>query len=210
MKYNFFDLDHTVTASRQKISPEMKDKLSTFDNVIIVSGASRLQMEYQLDGLKCEIMAQNGNDTSLWNRKLNKQQKNDILNHLSYFTEIGEDRLEDRGCQISYSFVGHHADPEIKKTFDPNGEKRRELLKKYPFKSRTVEIKIGGTTCLDYFPKGYNKGKNIEDYLKARRWKKKDCVYYGDALFEGGNDESVLGIIKCIKVEDPEDLLKKL
>lgn len=46
-----------------------------------------------------------------------------------------------------------------------------------------MEVKIGGTTCLDYIEKGKHKG---------------------------GNDESVIGICKTQAIENPAETLKIL
>lgn len=205
----FADLDNTICESRQKISKEMKKVLSKLD-LIVISGASREQMKLQLDGLKCEIMAQSGNDTSLWQNKLNKKEIIEIENHIHKFSNIYPDQLENRGCQIAFSFVGHHAEIENKKAFDPTRKIRKTLLKRIPFQSKTLICKVAGTTCLDYTKRDGTKGKNIEKWIKEKRLKKKDCVYFGDALFKGGNDESVKGVIKCVEVANPTDLLLKL
>ena len=115
------------------------------------------------------------------------------------------DLVEDRGAQISYSFVGHTEHIEKKEEFDPDKTKRKAILKKFPFRSKTVEVKIGGTTCLDFFAKGGHKGKNISALCKKMKWKKKDCLYVGDALFKNGNDESVIVVVPIKKVRDPKD-----
>jgi len=36
-------------------------------------------------------------------------------------------------------------------------------------------------------------------------WNKKGCLYIGDALFPGGNDETVVGVIETKSVRNPED-----
>ena len=41
-------------------------------------------------------------------------------------------------------------------------------------------------------------------------WKKEECVYFGDMLFPGGNDESVIGVIDTEAVENPDDTLNIL
>ena len=51
---------------------------------------------------------------------------------------------------------------------------------------------------------------NLKRYMKYHKLDPNECVYYGDALYKGGNDETVIGVMKCIKVKDPEDLIKKL
>lgn len=207
--YIFSDLDGTITDSRQKISQEMKRLLSNF-NLIVISGASRGQMEYQLNGLECDIMAQSGNDTSLWQNKLTDDEITEIYQHISKITLVGKDMIENRGCQIALSLVGHHVPIEEKKSFDPTKKIRKAILKKYPFKSRTLICKVAGTTCLDYTNKNGTKGKNIARFIKEKGWKKKDCVYFGDALFKGGNDESVIGVIRTVGVANPTELLKKI
>jgi hypothetical protein len=34
------------------------------------------------------------------------------------------------------------------------------------------------------------------------QWQKEDCLYIGDALFPGGNDETVVGVIPTQLVKD--------
>lgn len=211
MMHLFLDLDNTVTESRGKISPEMFETLSGLENVIIVSGAEVKQIRAQIGDLNCMILAQNGNDNPIWTRKLNKRERLEIMNHIDTFTtKIKEDQLEDRGAQISYSFVGHHAPIEEKKAFDPKGQYRREVLEKYPLQSDLIEIKIAGTTCFDYLPKGLHKGYNIGKFIDLMGWKKIDCLYIGDALFPGGNDETVIGVIPTFPVENHLENLKFL
>lgn len=202
MTHFFLDLDNTVTESRGKISPEMFDTLSKIESVIIVSGADEKQIRSQIGDLKCEILAQNGNSNSIWKRELNEKEREEIMRHINSFAQIGEDQLEDRGAQISYSFVGHHAPIEDKKAFDPKGEYRRKVLKNYPLENDLIEVKIAGTTCFDYLPKGLHKGYNVAKFAKYMGWKKADCLYIGDALFPGGNDETVIGVIPTFPVEN--------
>jgi hydroxymethylpyrimidine pyrophosphatase-like HAD family hydrolase len=126
------------------------------------------------------------------------------------FTKIDkEDLLQDRGCQISFSFVGHNADLASKKAFDPDGARRTKYLHSVPFEDKEITVNVGGTTCLDYISKEGTKGKNIERLLKLKKWKPEDCVYVGDALFKGRNDETVIGVIpNLVRVDSPIDTLK--
>lgn len=205
----FADLDGTICESRQKISKEMKKALSSL-NPIVISGASREQMEYQLDGLKCTILAQSGNDTPLWQNKLTEEEITEIYQHICKLQTVKFDMIENRGCQIAFSLIGHHALKDKKANFDPNRKIRKFLLDREPFKSKTLLCKIAGTTCFDYTRKNGTKGKNIARWIKENKLNKKDCIYFGDALFKGGNDESVIGVIKCVDVVSPQDLLKKI
>jgi len=203
----FLDLDNTVTESRGKISEEMSDTLRRYEFVHIISGAAESQMRSQIGDLDCVLMSQNGNVNPLWERLLTEEERKDIIYHIHQYTTIEDDQLEDRGAQISYSFVGHHADIQKKKQFDPEGFTRRVILREFPLTSDLIEVRIGGTTCLDYFPKGLNKGTNIERYIAEKGWKKSECIYVGDALFPGGNDETVIGIIPTFPIKNHLDTL---
>src|SRR3990167_7851367 len=202
-KHFFIDMDGTLTESREDISYEMIkliQYLKLTHDIIVVSGAEKERMIKQLKGLNCILMAQSGNDTIFWQDKLNNKEINEIYQHIDKIVCIEPDMLQNRGCQVSLSFTGHHANIEKKKMFDPDGIVRINILKEFPFISETLEVRVAGTTCLDYTRKNGTKGKNIERLIKHLEWKKEDCVYFGDKLMKGGNDESVRGVIDCVEV----------
>lgn len=207
----FFDMDGTITESRQDISIEMFRKLAKLkQDIIVISGAEIERMKKQLSNLPVFYMAQSGNDTKFWNDKLTDKELKEIYKHADKIIYIKADMLQNRGCQVSLSLVGHNADMEIKKKFDPDGTLRVDLLKEFPFESETLECRVAGTTCLDYTRKNGTKGKNIERLINYFKWKKEDCVYFGDKLMKGGNDESVVGVMDTVAVANPTDLLLKL
>ncbi len=226
-KHLFFDMDGTVSLTRNKITPEMKGVLPAFldtgIDIIIISGSHNEQMEYQMDGLPILKMGQNGNhavhpdEGELWCEVLTPEQKNKIIKHTeaiwaecTHTVPDENDLLEDRGSQISFSLYGHNADVHEKKAFDGDFKKRKALLEKIPFECDQTEVKIGGSTTFDYIKKGHNKGFNIEKLITHYNWKKEECLFFGDALFLGGNDETVVGVIETVAVKDEEDCLQKL
>lgn len=231
-KYFFVDMDGTLTPSRTALSKEMFGAIAQLiENgyrIIVVSGAALDQMEKQLGDVAdhCFKMPQSGNDAFgtghefFWSNPLNWLEKNDIfywcwemLHRMGTPREKWLDCVEDRGCQISYSLIGHNAPLEEKKAFDPDGSKRRAILEALPFltMSKTkIDVVIGGTTCFDFFREGCNKGENVARMISEMEWKKDECVYIGDALFSGGNDESVMGVIETVGVSGPEETLKVL
>lgn len=223
-KYIFFDLDNTLTRSRTLVTPSMSKlllQLAKNHEVFVVSGAAAKQIAYQVGPAlagKYWSMGQNGNacinpkGEVLWENKMNWLEKYEVFAyaHKLFTAKLFPhkdklDLLEDRGCQISYSFIGHHEIVAKKEQFDPDHKKRAAVLKKFPFRSKTVDVKIAGTTCFDFFIKGSNKGSNIKALYKKMGWKKEECLYVGDALFKNGNDESVIGIIPTKSVRDPND-----
>ncbi len=225
-KHLFFDMDGTVTFTRSKITPHMRallEKTLATATVGIISGSHNDQMAFQVDNLPVIRMGQNGNhvidpvDGELWYDTLTEAEKEEIYRHGALLREKfthevpdEEDLIEDRGSQISFSIYGHHADPATKKAFDGDFKKRTALLATVPFTSKTLEVRMGGSTTFDYFRKGCNKGYNIDRLLKYKGWKPEDCIFFGDALFPGGNDETVIGVIETISVADEEDCYQKL
>ena len=214
-KFRFFDLDGTITESRQVISSKMKEKILSLGEFVVISGAEVPRIEKQIDGVPCVKMGQNGNDTPFWKNKLTAKQIVQIYHHLTkisklYDIPITRDTYHNRGCQVSFSFTGHNADINWKKKFDPEKKFRNDVLERIPFKVDGLTVRVAGTTCLDYNRKGNLKGDNLKRYMKLHGLDPKDCIYYGDNFDKGGNDESVLGVMECVEVKSPDDLYKLL
>lgn len=198
-------MDGTITESRSVIMPMMKKLITDHINdIVIISGSTNKQMRHQLK-TEFNMLPLSGNQCEYWQNKLNKKEKQEILNFLKNYPQ-GEDLIQDRLCQISYSLIGHNKPLEEKRACDPDKKKRKEIISK--FKSKSIEASIGGTTCIDFYKKGFSKGDNILRYIKKVGWKKKDCIYIGDSLFEGGNDYSVVGKIPTISTSGPLETFK--
>lgn len=169
---------------------------------------------------RCFLLCQNGNyaldakGDLLWEHKLSENEQRDIHTHIkrliseAKFTLTRDDHIEERGCQITFSPVGCNADLALKKAFDPDKSKRIGLLQKIPLESDTIEVKVGGTTCFDYYQKGSNKGANVAALIEYMGWKKDESLYVGDALMPGGNDETVVGVIDTHAVKDQNKALE--
>lgn len=232
-KHFFFDMDGTLTPSRSKMEAEMQrafGELASFTDVVVVSGAAKNQIVSQMPNDSYGdywVLAQNGNAafsrklTPLWENVIPWDLKYWIFrwihNSLYYNCECKEwtawpmpteDLVEDRGCQVSYSMIGHHAPAEQKRAFDPDGRKRRQMLVDLPWTERRIDVVIGGTTCLDFFLAGRNKGANVARLADEMGWRRDECVYVGDQLYEGGNDNSVLGAMPVIETRDTKETLE--
>lgn len=226
IKHFFFDLDDTLTASRSPMAPEhvpLFERLCAQRDVIIVSGAQESQIRKQVQPGRYFILSQSGNHavspdgTLLWKESFTDAQKEAIA---AFIREVHDDirlpvsdennLVEDRGSQISYSLIGHDENRDKKKAFDPDGSKRRRILADHSATMQKladagVEITIGGTTCLDIFLAGKNKGFHVPRLINLMGWSKDDAVYVGDALEPGRNDESVIGVIATKSVTGPDD-----
>lgn len=223
-KHLFFDLDDTVTLSRSRIDEAMYALLSTLPHdIVVISGAQHTQIEKQILDVPAYRLGQNGNQayhedgTLLWEERLLPHQEAHVRAHISALQDRvshpvrdTNDLIEHRGSQISYSLIGHNEDVHTKKAFDPDRSQRLTLLEAVPFESDEVEVRIGGTTCFDYFMKGRHKGFNVARLIEHEGWNTDACLYFGDALFPGGNDEAVIGVIETVSVADHLDTYKKL
>ncbi len=223
-KHLFFDMDQTVAPARQPILPEMYEYLTSLSqDIVIVSGQEVEKIIWQSNSLPAFRLGQNGNhavdmdDVELWNIPLDMHHRTEILDHISQISEILEHDLnhewnpiEDRGAQITFSPIGNTAPVDLKKAYDPDRVKRLSLLDKIPFASADLIVKIGGSTSLDYIHKDRHKGTNVQKLIDLMHWNKDECIYFGDGLYPGGNDEAVIGVIETVAVDDHLDCFKKL
>lgn len=223
-KHLFFDMDQTIAPARQLILPEMFTLLKDLSqDIIIVSGQDVEKIRWQSDDLPAYVLGQNGNHAldlerkELWNIPLTEGERAEIMDHIQALIklldhELNEDwtPIEDRGAQITFSPIGNTAPVEVKKTYDPDRRKREALMTQVPFASAELVVKIGGSTSLDYIHKDRHKGTNVQKMIDLMNWNKDECLYFGDGLYPGGNDEAVIGVIETVAVTDHEDTYHKL
>jgi phosphomannomutase len=223
-KHYFFDMDKTIAPSRQPILPEMYELLTNAAvDIVIVSGQTTELISWQSNNLPAYRLGQNGNHAvspdglELWHTPLEQHHRDQILDHISEVVELLDHELnhewnpiEDRGAQITFSPIGNTAPVDVKAAYDPDRKKREHLLTSIPFASEDLVVKIGGSTSLDYLHKDRQKGNNIERFIALMDWNKEDCIYYGDGLYPGGNDESVIGVIDTVFVYDHLDCYEKI
>ena len=223
-KHLFLDMDKTIAPSREPILSEMYELLSSLEqDIVIVSGQDNHHIAWQSNNLPAILLGQNGNHavdldgTELWNFPLTDEDRGEILAHIhTILSKLDEqpnpdwNPIEDRGAQITFSPIGNTAPVDIKRVFDPDMKKRLALLEQTPFISENLVVKIGGSTSFDYFPKDRNKGTNVKRLIDLKGWNPDECIYYGDGLFPGGNDEAVIGVIDNVPLTDHLDTFQKL
>lgn len=228
-KHIFFDLDNTLMLSRTAMTPAHRPpfkKLCDSADVIVVSGAQESQIKKQIPdsvGARYFVLAQTGNHatdkdgTELWREALDDGQTKAVVElietikkELGLVVKNSDDLVELRGSQISYSPIGHNEELQKKYAFDPNAEMRKRIIAEHSsdvasLNALGVDVVPGGTTCFDFFLLGKNKGFNVARLAKKEGWRLEDCVYVGDALFPGGNDETVIGVIPTHPVIGPDE-----
>jgi HAD superfamily hydrolase (TIGR01484 family) len=224
-KHLFFDMDMTIAPARQPITPEMFELLHSLEqDIVIVSGSMIKNIAWQSKDLPAIYLGNNGNhaievDGSLiWqNPDLTDVEQAEIMEYIATITaalphtpNAEWNPVENRGSQITFSPIGNTAPVDIKMAYDPDRKKREALMEEFPFESETVMLKIGGSTSLDFFSKNGHKGVNVARLIELKGWNKEDCIYYGDGLYPGGNDELVIGVIDTVPVDSDKDTFEKL
>lgn len=223
-KHLFFDMDQTIAPARQPILPEMYELLNTLaQDIVIVSGQEVPKIGWQSENLPSYTLGQNGNhatdteNNELWNIPLDDVHRAEIMQHIQAIVDILDHDLnhdwtpiEDRGSQITFSPIGNTAPVEHKMTYDPDRKKRERLMTQVPFQSEELVVKIGGSTSFDYIHKDRHKGTNVQKLIDLMGWDNDECVYFGDGLYPGGNDEAVIGVIETVAVDDHLDTYRRL
>jgi phosphomannomutase len=233
IKHVFFDLDTTLTPSRALMHERHQalfQQLCDVKDVIVVTGGAeeqiRKQIPFEPTG-NFYMLSQQGNfavhknGTKLWYETVTKEQEAVARPFAELMTkEFAEehnmpikdpnDIWEHRGSQLASSIVGFHAPNEIKYAADPDQSIRRALLSRHADKVEELyqaglQIMPAGSTTFDIILIGKHKGYNITRLLQYEGWNKDECLYIGDALFPGGNDETVIGVIPTHAVKDPDD-----
>ena len=230
-----FDIDGTLTRSKSLIDKEMVGlicQLLEKYKVAIISGAGYGQFQWQiLDQLSCPqellkklyLLPVDGTvmcfDEGSWrceaDEELSEQEKSEIRKAFDQALEktgiskpekIEGDLVEDRGSQMNFSALGQKAAVEPKEKWDPDNSKRiriveilKELLPNFAFH-------IGGTTSIEVTRPGVDKAYGLRKFSQSSGITFDKMLYFGDKLFEGGNDAPVLTLgIECLAVKGPEE-----
>lgn len=117
------------------------------------------------------------------------------------------DIIEDRGSQISISFLGQLAPAEEKYAWaEKNSERRLEVRSILAERLLDYEVRAGGSTTIDITRIGIDKAYGMRKLMEEMGISKKEVLFVGDKLEEGGNDYPVKSMgIDTIAVERWED-----
>jgi len=228
-KLHIFDLDNTLTESRTIIDTETSRllcELMLYSNVAVISGAAFWQFEKQLLlGMNCNdcfknltILTTSGAEMWRYDMVWNKIYSNVIPEDIRIRTirlvadvagiPTGEETtyIEDRGSGITYSALGVTAPPEKKNLWDKDQKKRLAMVEKLLPQLPELSIRIGGTTSIDFTLSGIDKTYGVQKISEYLHIPLSECVFVGDALFPGGNDNAVERLdIDMIQTSGPEE-----
>lgn len=122
-------------------------------------------------------------------------------------TEPYGDVIEDRGSQVSISFLGQKAPAEAKYAWaDAHSADRLVVRSAIAEALPDFEVRAGGSTTIDITRIGIDKAYGMQKLIAALGISQDDILFLGDKLQEGGNDYPVKAMgIDSLEVSRWED-----
>ena len=118
----------------------------------------------------------------------------------------GDEIIENRLSQVTFSALGQKAGTEEKYAWDPDCKKRASIVARCKELAPEFDYEIGGTTSINAITPGMNKVFGMTHLLEELNVKKEDILYFGDMTQPGGNDYPVVEMgIDTITVRNHED-----
>ena len=228
MKY-IFDVDGTLTPSRQKIDPDFLIFFNSFalaNEVYLVTGSDRDKTIEQITHLlycNCKrVYNCAGNDVYEGDLSVYRNDwtlPTDAAQHLleeletSRFPVRTGTHIEERPGCINFSILGRGANQTerlVYSDWDSIKEERKGIAERFNDKFPELYALVGGVTGVDISTKGSDKGQIIRDFPDV------DIVFFGDRMEEGGNDRPLADAIRdnklgmVVTVTDWKDTWNKL
>ena len=209
-KKYIFDVDGTITPSRQKIEHEFWAPFLIFcrhHDVYLVTGSDRQKTLEQL-GLDicytakrvyncsgCDVYEKDKNvykDT--W--KPSDEVKQFLQDELDYsqFMIRTDPHIEERPGCINFSILGRGAnwtEREVYKEWDKDEHERVSIARRFNERFPDLYATVGGQTGLDIAPFGRDKSQILRDFNEDD-----ELHFFGDRMDEGGNDYTLAEAVK--------------
>lgn len=118
--------------------------------------------------------------------------------------------IEDRGTQVTFSFLGQKAPVSLKdKWKNEHTDLKMKVAKVLQKHLPDLEVRAAGYTSIDVTNKGIDKEYGMKQIKKYLNIPFRDMLFVGDALFPGGNDSAALrtGVL-CVEVRGIKDTKK--
>ena len=197
-----FDVDGTLTPSRGKMDYNFKAFFNTFclvNDVYLVTGSDKPKTIEQISegtyNLCKRVYQCSGSD--VWDAETNILKSGWTLPELartflisceyeSLFSLRTGNHIEQRSGMANFSVVGRNANAEQRAKYveyDTVKNERINIASAFNIMFPDLQATVGGDTGIDIAPRGADKSQILRDF------KEDDTIhFYGDAMFEGGND----------------------
>ena len=218
-----FDVDGTLTPSRQTINPEFKEFFKQFcieNDVYLVTGSDYAKTQEQLgdDLLHWPIFVYNCSGSDVWAKGENIRSKKwnapkelyDLMYgwlQASQFPARMGQHIEERPGMINFSIVGRGATLAERKMYveyDKETKERENIAFQINLEFPDITATVGGETGIDIAPTGNDKSQILIDFNHEDK-----IYFFGDRMEQGGNDYPLKKALwdgyynqKCIAVND--------
>ncbi|KAI5192675.1 phosphomannomutase [Nematocida minor] len=232
-----FDVDGTLTPSRERATEEMKAFLNDLKTKVKIGfvGGSDLPKQKEQLGDDC---------TSLFHYCFPENglmfiKNNEVVSTESYLNFVGEAEhgrmvrsvmkilselpmnevpkmrgnfIELRTSMVNISPIGRSCTKEERKEFkelDTANRTREKIVEKLKVAFPSLAFSIGGEISIDIFPQGWDKTYSLQHLEKEGI---KNIYFFGDMTSEGGNDFEIFTDerVKGTTVTSPEDTMKQV
>jgi phosphomannomutase len=220
MNQYIFDVDGTLTPSREKIDPEFGAWFIDFCNnhsVYLVTGSDRLKTIEQVGETvynSCVRVYQcSGNEVFEKNKRIRVSDwqlpdaaqtwLQEQLDKSKFYRKTGT-HIEHRTGMVNFSIVGRQANMEERAMYvqwDEHKLERMIIAAQFNFRFQDLQATIGGDTGIDIYAKGKDKAQIVKDFeLTDTLW------FFGDAMRPSGNDYSLSKVVNhAVPVKDWQD-----
>ena len=210
MKTKFiFDVDGTLTPSRGIMDYNFKAFFNTFclmNDVYLVTGSDKPKTVEQISegtyNLCKRVYQCSGSDVWQGDENILKSEwilpiearhwLEQVLDNSDFNIRTGN-HIEHRTGMINFSIVGRNANAEQRAAYvksDDDGE-RNYIARAFNNFFPNLQATVGGETGIDISPRGADKSQILRDFNEN------DTIhFYGDAMFEGGNDYPLAHALK--------------
>ena len=205
-----FDVDGTLTPSREIMNPEFKDWFTQFmkiNRVAFVTGSdidkTIEQIGSDLVNLALYSFNCSGNSVYIQDELIYKSDwvcPDEIvqyllakLNESEYKYKYGK-HIEHRIGMMNFSIVGRNAPSQDRTAYyewDKIHLEREALAKDINSKWEDIHAVVGGETGIDIFAKGNDKSRILDHFSSTQKF-----VFFGDSMNKSGNDYALAQAIK--------------
>ena len=197
-----FDVDGTLTPSRQTIDPEFKEFFKTFirDNKVwLVTGSDYTKTVEQLgtDITESVVTCYNCSGSDVWfkGKRVNSKSfdapkelydlMHSWLQASSFPARMGQ-HIEERMGTINFSIIGRGATLAERKMYveyDIANRERESIAYEINSKFENITATVGGEISIDIAATGADKSQILADFDTDDR-----IIFFGDRTEPGGND----------------------
>ena len=211
MQKFIFDVDGTLTPSREQINPEFLLFMMFFaakHDVYLVTGSDRdktlEQIGVDLYNAVKRVYNCSGADVYEQDKNVYRSEwtlpwdvERFLYDELDYsvFPYRNGNHIERRPGGVNFSILGRHEDTSLRRKeyikWDKERLERQDIADRIRTSFPELTVALGGQTGVDIGPKGSDKSQILRDFRLGE-----EVVFFGDRMEEGGNDYSLGEAVK--------------